>query len=156
MSDSPYTPPKARLEPPSHSDRREIDRPKEVILAIWLVIAGYLLGWLAVFVTWDYQMSLQTPGQLFLGQAFGTVIAAWIYYKIYHGRNWARILFLISVVLGLGVYLIPVVTEVLQAVPEVTKIVMIAGHLINAAVVWLLFFSPGRHWFNKRILNEAS
>jgi len=44
MSDSPYTPPKARIEPPTYSDRREIDRPKEVILAIWLVIAGYLLG----------------------------------------------------------------------------------------------------------------
>jgi len=156
MSESPYTPPKAPIDPPSYSGQLELQRPKEVLFAIWLVIAGYLVGWVGVFVTWDYQLSVQAPGEFFLGQAFGTAIAVWIYYKIYHGRNWARILFLISVVLGLVSLLIPMVIEILKAAPAFMKVVMISGHLVNLAVVWLLFFSPGRHWFNKRIRHDAT
>ena len=151
MSESPYTPPKARIDPPSPSSGPGLERPIEVLFAIWLLIAGYLFGWVGVLVTWDYQMSLQAPAQFFLSQAFGAAIAVWIYYKIYHGRNWARILFLISVLLGLAAFLIPVFIEILIAAPPFTKLVMISGHLINVAVVWLLFFSPGRHWFNKRM-----
>ena len=101
-------------------------------------------------------MSLQAPGQFFLGQAFGAAIAIWIYYKIYHGRNWARILFLISVLLGLAALLVPMAIEIVKAAPAFMKIVMISGHLINVAVVWLLFFSPGRHWFNKRMRYGAT
>lgn len=149
MSESPYTPPQANIDPPPSQPHME--RPKEIEIAIWLVVAGYLIGLAGVFMTWEYQMSVQSPGQFFISQAIGIAIAIWIYYKIYQGRNWARILFLVLAVLGVLALLLPFSGDVLNAVPATTKVIMIAGHLINAAVVYLLFFSPGRHWFRKRV-----
>ena len=150
MSESPYTTPKARVDPPLSSERPALERPKEVLIAIWLLIAGIVIGWAGTVVTWDYQLSVQSLGQLLLGQVFGLAIAGWIYYKIYCGRNWARILFLVMFILGLVGLLAVVVTDILPAMPTATNIVTVVGQLLNAAIVWLLFFSPGRHWFSKR------
>ena len=65
MSESPYTPPKARIDPPPYSGRPVFERPKEVLIAIWLLIAGHLVGWVGVLAAWDYLTLLQAPAQFF-------------------------------------------------------------------------------------------
>ena len=156
MSESPYTPPKARIDPPVRSDQGLIERPREIVLAIQLTIFGYVLGWAGLLVSWDLQMSLQTPGQFLLTQAIGIAIVVWIFYKIYQGRNWARILLLVSVLLGSIMFFVPTTTEVIKATPIVVKMSMIANYIIDVVVLWLLFISPGKHWFDKRLRSGAT
>src|SRR5688500_15920995 len=97
--ENPYAPPKsvvADVEP----EQRLMERPPQIMMAIWLGAIGYGLGLIVVLLSWDYYSRLQTIGGFFWSQLFSLLILFWIYYKIYVGRNWARIVLLVFSVIG--------------------------------------------------------
>lgn len=156
MAESPYNPPTAQIDPPIQPEQQAMERPREIIYAIGLVVLMYVLGWVGILLSWDYQMSLQSTGQFLIGQVLGIAIAGWIYYKVYQGRNWARILILVFSVFGWLMLLVPTVNQVLASAPTISQVVTISSHLIQLAVLWFLFISPGRHWFKNGIKNEVA
>ena len=69
MSDNPYAPPKALVDDPVLS-QPTMDRPKQVVIAIWLAAIGYVLGLLVMFLSWDYYSRLQSTGMFIGSQLF--------------------------------------------------------------------------------------
>lgn len=124
--------------------------PVEVVTAIKLVAANFVIGSIAVALSWDYFVSLYpTPTGLVFNQAFSTAILVWLYYKVYVGRNWARITLLVFMILGLWMFSSNVMMGILAAAPALAKGSMVLGFLVNLTSMYLLFISKGRHWFRK-------
>jgi hypothetical protein len=84
-----------------------------------------------------------------VSQLISLLLMFWIYYKIYVGRNWARITLLVFSVLGTAMTLSPTVLNVLATAPTIAKVQALVAQAFNVAELWLLFFSPGRHWFRR-------
>ena len=117
---------------------------------IWLAAIGYGLGLISILLSWDYYSRLQQAVSVFIGtQLISLLLTFWIYYKIYVGRNWARITLLVLSVLGTVMTLSPTVLNVLTTAPTIAKVQAFVAQAFNLAELWLLFFSPGRHWFRR-------
>lgn len=149
MSENPYAAPSSRVEDTAPAQENPV-RPKEVVLVIQLAAANYLLGLVMFFVFWDYFSSLQSTRSFVLNQAVSLALLFWIYYKIYVGRNWARIVLLVFSGIGILASASTVFRNILAAAPLVVRIEMGLSILINLVILWLLFVSPGRHWFVRR------
>jgi amino acid transporter len=148
MNYNPYTPPKARVEdvlPPQVGKTR----PRQIVIAMQLAAVNFVLGMVTFALSWQYFSKLQTSGQMITHQLLGLALLTWIYYKIYMGRNWARITQLVLVILGALVMGLPPAMHVLTAAPLIAKSSMVISLGVNIAVLWLLFLSPGRIWFQK-------
>jgi hypothetical protein len=148
MSENPYAPPSARVDDVVQSGAPRV-RPPQIMLAIKLAAANYVLGLVVIFLTWDYYSKLQAPAATIVGQIFGLLIAVWFYYKIYQGRNWARIVLLVFTIIGMLVSLTSIVRTVLAQAPSIVKVQIGVGWVISLAIVYLLFLSPGKTWFQK-------
>ena len=148
MNDNPYAPPKA-LVADTVPTQAPMARPKQVVTAIWLAVIGYGLGLIVIFLSWDYYSRLQSLGVFIGSQLFSLILMLWIYYKVYVGRNWARIVLLVLSILGALAVANRAVMDLLAAAPPIVKVQMFVGLGLNAAVLWLLFFSPGRQWFRR-------
>ena len=147
MNENPYAPPKATVE-----DVRQVTAPgacpAQVSNAIKLWAASYCFGLLVLVGYWDHFTSRQTAGSLVLNQLFSLGFSGWLYYKIYRGRNWARIIVLISAILGVLIMTASgTARSLFSEMPLVAKGQIFFSLALNAAVLWLLFFSPGREWF---------
>lgn len=153
MSDNPYAPPKTHVVD-SDPALVPMERPKEIMTAIWLAFIGYGLGIVVVLLTWDYYSKLQTLGGFLGSQLFTLAIMFWLYYKIYMGRNWARIVLLVLAVIGLAVTMNAAAMSLLKTAPMLAKAQMGLGLVLNIVVLWLLFLSPGRHWFRRTPLRN--
>jgi hypothetical protein len=148
MSDNPYAPPKSNVED-AVSPQTPMARPSQIVTAIWLAMIGYALGMIVIFLEWDYYSKLQTIGAFVWSQMFSLSLLIWIYYKIYVGRNWARITLLVLSVFGSLISLSRAVMELLATAPTIAKVEMFVALALNGTILWLLFFSPGRYWFRR-------
>src|SRR5262245_38369650 len=149
MSENPYAPPKAHvvdaeLPPPT------MERPKQIMWAIWLAAIAYVLGLVVVLVSWDYYSRLQSMASFLGSQLFSLAIMVWLYYKIYVGRNWARIVLLIFSALGMVTIMNRVVMDILATAPALAKLQTVVGLALNVVVLLLLFLAPGRQWFSRQ------
>jgi hypothetical protein len=124
-------------------------RPTQITTAIWLAAISYVMGLVVVLFSWDYYSRLQTMGAFLGSQLFSLFILIWIYYKIYVGRNWARIVLLVFSVIGVLMTVNGAVMDLLAAAPTIAKVQMFVGLGLSGVILWLLFFSPGRHWFRR-------
>ncbi|MBC8028342.1 MAG: hypothetical protein H7Y89_20300 [Steroidobacteraceae bacterium] len=118
-------------------------------MAIRLAAINYSLGLIVLVFTYEYFSKLQSSGSMIVSQCLSLALLVWLYYKIYVGRNWARITLLAFSVLGGLMTMSSVFMGVVIAAPAVAKVQMSVGLAINLAVLWLLFISPGRHWFRR-------
>ena len=126
-------------------------RPVEVTNAIKLVALNFVVGWIAMVVSWDYFSALYPSStKLVVNQVFCTAVWVWILYKIYHGRNWARILLVVFTVLGFAMTWSGVFAGIIASAPIVAKLSTAFAVVVNLTVLWLLFVSKGRLWFRKR------
>jgi hypothetical protein len=149
MNDNRYAPPNSPV-----GDRQPEpalkQRPREIVLAVQLTVTQYVMGIVLMVFSWDYYSGLQSVGQAVFTQLFGVAFGLFIWAKIYHGRNWARILLLVSSVLGLAAQVaLPEVTKLIMAAPVLVKLTMISSIAMTLINLWLLFLSPGREWFRK-------
>lgn len=145
MQDNRYSPPKSVLEDVRQSETLETC-PPQVTAAIKLWVASYCFGLLMFAWEWDYYSKLP-PVALVVGQLWTLALSGWLFYKIYRGRNWARITWLVLSVVGFVMTLSGPVTSAVDQMPTTGRVQMVLGMGINAITLWLLFFSPARHWF---------
>lgn len=148
--DNRYSPPKSAVADitPEHAALKE--RPQQIVLAMRLVIGSYVIGLLSMVIDWDYYVSLQPLSKTVIRQLITTALLAWLYWKVYLGRNWARIVLLVSAVLGLLMIFSGPGVRLMAAAPITARILMWFSTGITLVVLWLLFLSPGREWFRKR------
>ena len=146
MSGNPYAPPKAEVEVPERNEATA-ERPRQIVWVVQLATFNYVLGLVSIAIAWDYFSRLQSLAPTILSQSFTLAILFWLYYKIYQGRNWARIVWLVLSLLGFA--MLPFTYKLLGAMPGVMKLQMFIGLGVTLAIIWLLFFSPGKHWFQR-------
>ena len=146
MSGNPYAPPKAEVELAT-PEVEAAERPREIVWVVWLAVFNYGLGLVSIVIAWDYFSRLQSIAPTIVSQAFTLVILFWLYYKIFQGRNWARITWLVLTLLGLA--MMPMTYKFLGAAPSILKLQMLIGFGITLVILWMLFFSPGKRWFRR-------
>jgi hypothetical protein len=146
MSGNPYAPPKAEVEV-AEPDQATAERPRQIVWVVQLTVFNYVLGLVSIAIAWDYFSRVQSMMSTILGQAFMMAILFWLYYKIFQGRNWARIVWLVFSLLGFA--MLPFTFKLLNAMPGVVKVQMVLGFGVTLVIIWLLFFSPGKHWFQR-------
>jgi hypothetical protein len=130
-----------------------MSRPSQIVTAVKLAALNMILGYASLAFSWDYYTGLQTPAAILTGQGLGLLFTVFVYYNIYAGRNWARILLLAMVVLS-GVLFLAVwwfKAGVVSAGPLHSQVVSAVSTLITLYVLWLLFMSPGRLWFRRGV-----
>jgi hypothetical protein len=146
---NPYEPPKSTVAG-LVAEEGLITRPSQVVLAIKLASVGVILGLIAWTMSWDYYRTLGGTASIVVNEIFTLIITIWIYYKIYAGRNWARILYL---VLSLAGILLLIANGTLRALmanaPPIARISTITNTGITIAIIWLIFSSPGSAWFKR-------
>ncbi|HYM36520.1 MAG TPA: hypothetical protein VET48_14065 [Steroidobacteraceae bacterium] len=149
MDDNRYAPPKSAVADLPVADATDI-RPVQVIYAVKLWAVSYIVGLLVLAANWDYYSKLQPISSLIFGQVLSLALVGWLYYKIYVGRNWARITWLVLVIFGGAMTLSATVRNMVSEMPFAAKAHMLIAVGIDGVILWLLFFSPGRTWFRRR------
>jgi hypothetical protein len=147
MKDNPYSPPKAVVDDVSALEPAG-ERPREITLVVQLAVISFVLGIIAMLLAWDFYRQLQSVAATVSGQVFSLVLMGWIYIKIWQGRNWARITWLVFAIIGLGmmVFTYPMISA---SLPAVSKAQMVVGTGISFVQFWLLYFSAGKRWFGR-------
>jgi hypothetical protein len=126
------------------------ERPVQVVLALTLAIAGLIVGALTVSLNWKHYSPVAGGTRGVVIQAFTLLFMAWVYYKIYVGSNWARIVYL---ALSLSGFLFQVSATTNTPLFETPPLVMVSIAINSAgtiAILWLLFTRPGSAWFSRR------
>jgi hypothetical protein len=149
MNNNPYAPPGAPVDDVTTS-QASMPRPRQVLLAVQLAAASFIVGLLIMFLTWDYYVGLQPVGQMVATQIVTLAIMVWLYAKIYAGRNWARITLLVLTLVGMLGIFSDTAVALYKGAPVLAKVWMFIGHALSLVVLWLLFLSPGKEWFRKR------
>ncbi len=149
MNDNRYAPPNAPVGDVQREPTPK-QRPREIVLAIQLMVTQFVVGTVVMILRWDFYASLQPAAPTIAGQVIGLAFGIWIWTKIYQGRNWARILLLVSTVVGLlAQATMPAMHKAMLAAPLLVQFAMMSGAAISLIDLWLLFSSPGREWFRK-------
>jgi hypothetical protein len=147
MERNPYAPPVSTV-----ADSAEIrgERPKEVTLAVKLLWTSLLLGVAGMFLQ---PLNATAPAQwigVIIGAGAVFAIWAWIVSKIAKGRNWARVLFLVLVILGLvvTVLVMPTAMAIYRARP-LNGVISLINVVIEVVTMYLLLTAPARAWFKQ-------
>jgi len=149
MSRNPYSPPKAAVGDTDQEPLRV--KPAAIRRAIVTLWTSFALNLFITALDWRYQTSQVPPLVLILSQIFGLGIAVWLFWKIGVGRNWARIVYLVLLLVGLT-----------AVVPEIMASAARAAHIAGLKMIELgldiasmvLVFGPGRDWFRKPLKGE--
>jgi hypothetical protein len=146
-TNNPYAPPKSNV---GTGSRRAIEtRPAQVTYAVWLLWLAIALNIPVAIYEYGRQVSeMDVQGLALIVTyvlVFGFAIAITI--SIGRGRNWARLVFLVSVTL-VFVSIPPVLPQFLTY--PASQLTLNASLLaIELAVVYLLFTHPGSLWFRR-------
>ena len=149
MNHNPYAPPKAVVADPV-IDPAPFSRPHEVTLAARLLWVALALGALNFMVD---SVRAASGGSLPLAAVVISLLTlgllGWLTQKIAHGRNWARIVFLIMFVAG-----VPIFFSQLPAMLErsvfATAISSVAISVLQIVALYLVFIGVGARWFRRR------
>jgi len=149
MPDQRYAPPGAAVKDVAH-ERLLAQRPVQVqvaVIALWTMMAVP-----GVPIVWhEYnQASALAPGAglfVIVVSAVMFSIAALLTWFVGRGRNWARICYLLFMLLSLGAYIF----SFDQLLKE--PLWVLAGNLLSTLVdllaLALLFFGPSARWFRQ-------
>jgi cell division protein FtsW (lipid II flippase) len=150
MSRNPYSPPEAPVSTPEEPLR---ERPKQIVWASWLLWASVLLGFLSLYVSDDLSRSMEDMDEemqsymrifLIVFMAVSVAVYLWCIDRMRAGRNWARVVLLVFLLLGVTTELMPgefersalyIATRAIDMVLQVTAMV-------------LMFKPPGSDWFS--------
>lgn len=139
-----YSPPSAPVSDISKPDITAV-RPHQVSAAVVLLCLSLALGQVTSALL--RQNLPHTLPALFVA-VFTVVTLAWLAYKIWAGRNWARMTFSVLTILGLALYA-PILMKFFQISRIAGSINLLQG-LLQLVAIYLLFTQPGRSWFKPR------
>ena len=143
-----YAPPAAPVADPLESLE---DRPARVAWAVWLLWVSVAIGVIAPILQFTVLFSFSTVIYMLAVNLVRNAVAAWLILKTGERRNWARILVLVWVLLGIGliVYRWQVyigsfkASSLLGAATWVTKLAL------DCTAVALLFTPAANRWFKQ-------
>ena len=145
MSDNRYAPPNAEV---SDLPAQNITQSSSSVLrrATWILWVSFMIGVVNVALDWTYLTTLGSTKMAVgvLALTFGIIV--FLTYHIGRGKNWARIVFLIMVLIGL---------PSLLDLPATFSHSIIAGSFIVIITVlqllalYIVFFTSARHSFKK-------
>ncbi|MFO1401706.1 MAG: hypothetical protein U1F30_10940 [Steroidobacteraceae bacterium] len=148
MPHNPYAAPKSVVAD-IPAEGPPVARPKEVLLAFRLLWIMYGVGLLVVAAKRAWAISHQSAAILIATQAISLALSVWIYNRILAGKNWARMLLLFGAAFSVLVFAMPQTRALFLSAPALTRISAAVKAPVSLYVLWLLFVSPGRHWFRK-------
>jgi hypothetical protein len=138
MSENPYEPPKSEVQ--DASTRRLIaERPSAILQAIALMWVSSGLGFAG-----SLSEVAGSQGTLIFSVLVMVALAAGLSVGIWRGRNWARILYLILVLLSLTNL---VSTWGLTERPQFEVALEAVSFVADAGSFFLMFTPPGSLWF---------
>jgi hypothetical protein len=147
MERNPYAPPVSTVADPAEVRG---ERPKEVTQAVKLLWISFFVGIAGIFLQpLNIRSAAQWMGVL-IGAGVIFAIWAWVISKIAKGRNWARVLFLVLVILGLvfTVFVIPTALALYRARP-LSGLLSLTNFVLEIYTVYLLLTAPAREWFKQ-------
>ena len=139
------------------------EKPKEVVLAIKLLWAYFAVSILSMVLNWDYVIlvartkspDFPPPGfpmtlEMFLCvvMSISFALILWIILKISSSRNWARILYLITIVIGVPSWLLNFM-EMMKG-PKMVVVLSILATILSLGACVLLFTRPSNAWFKEQ------
>jgi hypothetical protein len=130
-------------------EQNPTSRPTEVLLAVRLLWVMYGIGVVVVLANQLLAKPQQPVVQFIVTQLVGLFFAFLIYRNLFDGRNWARILYLVAVVLYSALYLSPQMRAAVANAPLLSRISLTLKFPLLIYILWLLFTSPGKSWFQK-------
>jgi len=116
-----------------------IDRPPEIELAFWSVIASAVLGAISFVARGLQEPPLIAVGVLAVLAAFAFLIRA--------GKNWARIVYLIFFLIGLSSLF--VIRELIALNGMFFFAIFCLQTVLQGYAAWLVFRPPGSRWFRR-------
>ena len=122
-------------------------RPREVSTATRLSIASLALGVLVDALLWRFLISTASVSFTLTVQILTVALLGWLIYKVWQGRNWARITLLIFWLLGL-LFWVPTLSKFFEVSPT-AGCVNVAQAILQGVALYLVFSSPGRTWFTR-------
>ena len=124
------------------------DCPIEIVNSIKILVVNYLIGFLLTAFYWNDFLKLHgSIGSLLVNQFLSTIFISWIFYKIYKGKNWARVTWLVFVVFG--TLFIFNSTFNSHLTPTGSTIHTVISTILNIVTFYIIFISPSRFWFSK-------
>jgi uncharacterized membrane protein len=143
---SPYAPPASKVSD-TPDPQHLFPKPMQVRIAVWLL---WLLIVLALPTLYFELRQTSSYGEaLFITIVMAALLAfaAFINVQISKGRNWARIVFLVVVVLSVGLMFLP--DEGGRPISTVESTLSGISLIVDLVVVYLLFSWPGALWFRQ-------
>ena len=151
MTDNPYAPPKAEV-----AERAAVAptvRPREITRAVCLLWALWVIDIVDTAFEWNGQVASRGLRSVLWEYGLVYGLSALVYVRLLKGSPWARIAQALVALVGVTAISLMAVRQVVFGVPIpghglAEALLMIAG---NAYAAWLLFTSPGKEWFRKRV-----
>lgn len=135
-----------KIEPTRDTDRAS--RPIEVTRAVWFISASFAIGGIRTV----FDLAQKISGAPFLLALLGLVIFLGICFffvsKIAAGRNWARIIFLVLLLIGLP-FAIPGYIVELKTSPLHGSVSILLA-ILQVTGAYLLFTKNSNLWFRTR------
>jgi hypothetical protein len=139
------------------------EKPKEIVLAIKLLWAYFAVSILGMVLNWghvilmartkspdfpppNFPMTLEMF--LILTMSLSLTILLWIILKISSSRNWARILYLITMIIGVPSWLLNFM-EMMEG-PKMVIVLSIFAIFLSLGACVLLFTRPSNAWFKEQ------
>jgi hypothetical protein len=122
-----------------------LERPREVLYAVQLTCASLALEFVSFIFKRSDSLEPQTWALGMAALIIGALFSGFILFMIWHGRNWARLLYLILFFIG-APFAFPAIVLIFQKNLIFSVISLIRLSLQLMAVV-LLLQRPTREWF---------
>lgn len=142
---TPYSPPKSKVTDPPEAEH-PFPKPLQVRIAVALLWISILLVAPTTYV--EYTVTQDNAARVILLVFTGVMIAfaCFLNVKISSGRNWARVTFLIVLVLSWILMFLPGGRDLTTMEIAVNG----ASAIVDAVAAYLLFTRPGALWFLPR------
>lgn len=128
-------------------DQNQISRPKKVGTAVKLLYITLGIGVLRSIMEASMQAQMASPAFVMFITFFVLGIMWLFIYMIGKGRNWARITFLVLFIVGIPLFVPPLLQSL--AVNPISGLLGIGQTVIQVIALVFLFQKPSSDWFRE-------
>jgi hypothetical protein len=124
-----------------------VNKPVNIKYAIILILSGVVVS-LVSFVAMSIQYAEFMPNKtaMYISFLFTTVLFIFFTYKINQGKNWARLLYSVCVVLTFFDAVIQI--EHFSNLPIFVQVSSVYINITQLVILYLLFNAGSRNWFS--------
>jgi hypothetical protein len=145
MNDNRYSPPGAQVADINLAQGTA--GPSLLNVAALLLVGTIASGFVSSALQWQYLRSQATVGFIVFGGASTTILISWLSYKIWKGRNWARILMLVLFIAGMPLSY-PQLPIVFARSPA-AAFIFVFQTIAQASALYIVFLTSAKQCFRK-------